>query len=357
MTPTGTAPGALIQAEIRSQPDSWEELIPLVLKKGAELRAFFEGVEHILLAGCGSGLNAARFAAPYIQTNLSFAAQSIPSADVAIYPDALLPKRTTSHTAAVLLSRSGKTTETINALQCLRERGVPTLGITCVPESPLAKGAKLSLVLEPVQEQAVATTRSLTGMILTIQLLTAILAEDDGALTQLRQLPSLGRQKLPEFEKIGKRTGERDDVSKYAFVANGPLVGLAHEGQLKFKETTMLPADAYPMLDFRHGPQSAADSSLLLAALLTTSGQVLEAEFLQDMRARGVSIWAIGDVIGEQARGAAHVVTSCGAGMREFLCAALYMIPIQFAACHRSLQLGLNPDEPPGLPYWIEIGA
>jgi glucosamine--fructose-6-phosphate aminotransferase (isomerizing) len=357
MTPTGTAPGALIQAEIRSQPDSWEELIPLVLNQATELRACFEGMDHILLAGCGSGLNAARFAAPYIQTNLRLAAQSIPAADVAIYPDAFLPKRTTSRTVAVLLSRSGKTTETVNAMRRLREHSVPILGITCVPESPLAKEAQLSLVLEPVQEQAVATTRSLTGMILTIQLLTAILAKDDGALTQLRRLPSVGRKKLPDFEKIGKRTGERDDVSKYAFVANGPLIGLAHEGQLKFKETTMLPADAYPMLDFRHGPQSAADSSLLLTALLTASGQALEAEFLQDMRGRGVSIWAIGDDVGEQARGAAHVVTSCDAGMQEFLCAPLYMIPIQFAACHRSLQLGLNPDEPPGLPYWIEIEA
>lgn len=357
MTPTQTVPGALIQTEISSQPDAWEALIPVVLEKAEALRSFFEGVDHILLAGCGSGLNAARFAAPYLQANLSLAAQNYPAADIAVFPDAILPLQTTPRTAAVLLSRSGKTTETITAMQRLQERDVPILGITCYAESPLARGTQLSLVLESVQEQAVATTRSLTGMILTIQLLTAILARDDGALAQLRRLPSVGSEKLPEFEKIGKRTGERDDVSRYAFVANGPLVGLAHEGQLKFKETTMLPADAYPMLDFRHGPQSAADSSLLLVALMTESGRELEADFLQDMRARGVLIWAIGDIINERAREAAHVVTAFDAGMPELLYAPLYMIPIQFAACCRSLQLGLNPDEPPGLPYWIDIGA
>jgi glucosamine--fructose-6-phosphate aminotransferase (isomerizing) len=348
-----TAPGATIYAEISSQPDAWEALFPILTERKSAIDDFFNGVEHLLLTGCGSGLNAARFAAPFLQSRTGLPAQTFPAADVSLFPAAALPNGLQS--AALLFSRSGKTTETLRALERLQATGICSIGITCEPDSPLAKSTDLAFVLNPVSEQAVATTRSLTGMILTAQWLTAMLTKDDLAVEHLKQLPELGRENLSEFERIGKLIGEREDLNKYAFVANGPLIGLAHEGQLKFKETTLLPADAYPMLDFRHGPQSAADSSLLLIALLSNEGQDLEAELLQDIRAKGATTWAIGDIVNQTARRHADFVTSLDADLQAFLGAALYMIPIQYAAYFRSRILGLNPDEPLGLPYWIEI--
>lgn len=355
MPSTKSTPGAAIYTEISSQPEAWEALFPILTERKSVVDDFFAGVEHLLLTGCGSGLNAARFAAPFLQAKIGLPAQTFPAADVSLFPATALPRNL--RTAALLFSRSGKTTETLRALERVQGDGIRTIGITCEPDSPLAEGADLAFVLEPVAEQAVATTRSLTGMILTAQCLAAMLEQDDTSLEHLKRLPALGRELLSEFERMGKLIGEREDLLKYAFVANGPLIGLAHEAQLKFKETTLLPADAYPMLDFRHGPQSTADSSLLLVALLSHDGQEVETKLLRDIRARGATTWAIGDLVGPNARQHADFITTLNAGLQSFLGAALYMIPIQYAAYFRSLILGLDPDKPIGLPYWIEIKA
>jgi glucosamine--fructose-6-phosphate aminotransferase (isomerizing) len=274
------------------------------------------------------------------------------AAEVYLFPSSILARG--RETLAVLISRSGKTTEVILALDYLRGKGVRTLAITSTPDSPLATGSDLSLGLTPLQEQAVATTRSLTGMILTTQLVAAIVSDDQAYLDELCSLPKHCESQMRSLQELGRAVGQRTDLTKYAFVGNGPFFGLARECQLKVKEMVLLPVDAYPVLDFRHGPQSNVDANMLVVALISDTAQQEETQFLREMKAFGGVIWALCDQAGDELRACADYLLESKSGLGEFARGVLHMPAVQYMAYYRSLSRGFNPDKPHNLPYWVD---
>ncbi|OQY95295.1 MAG: hypothetical protein B6D39_00190 [Anaerolineae bacterium UTCFX2] len=338
--------------EIGSQPEAWSRLIPLILNQSEAIRKIFNGVEEVIFTGCGSGLNASVSGATVMQAKAHLSAKAAPAFDVYKFPATVLNKN--RKTLAILSSRSGKTTEVVDALHFLNDRGIPTLGITCTEDSPLAIESTLALILSPVTEQAVVTTRSLTGMILVTQLITAIAANDEAYLDELRQLPEICSLQMQAFHDLGRDIGQRADLTRYSFLANAPLYGAARESQLKIKEMVLLPCDCYPALDFRHGPKSNVDEQMLVTLLFSDSASQEEACLLADMKALQGVTWAICEqAFPEITRSADHLV-QLGSGLGEYARIILYLPAIQYMAYYRALTRGLNPDEPHNLTYWID---
>ena len=346
------AAGAFISEEIASQGRAWADVIPLVTERTKAIQELFRGIEEVVFTGCGSGLNASLCGASVLQIQTGISARAVPAAEVFLFPSSVLIRG--HKTLAVLISRSGKTTEVVRALDYLRGKGVRTLGITCTEGSPLARGSDLALVLTPLAEQAVATTRSLTGMILTTQLVAAIVSGDEAYLDELRCLPEHCQSQMRDFQELGQAIGQRTELTKYAFVGNGPFFGLAQECQLKVKEMVLLPADAYPMLDFRHGPQSNVDAKMLVVAFISDTAPQEETQFLREMRALGGVTWALCDQADDELRACADYLLESRSGLSEFARGVLYMPAVQYMSYYRSLSLGLNPDEPRNLSYWID---
>ena len=338
--------------EIGSQPEAWSRIIPLVLGQAGAIREIFRGVEEVIFAGCGSGLNVSMSGAPVMQAKTQISARAVPAVDVYKFSGSVLNKK--RKTLAILSSRSGKTTEVVNAMHHLRDQGIPTLGITCTEGSPLAVESTLALVLSPVTEQAVITTRSLTGMILVTQLITAVAAQDEAYLAELIRLPEICALNMQAFHDLGQAIGQRTDLSRYTFLANGPLYGAAHESQLKIKEMVLLPCDCYPALDFRHGPQSNVSEQMLVTVFFSDSAGEEEARLLKDMKALGGVTWAACD---RAVRGVAKetdYLLEVGSGLGEYARGILYLPAVHYMAYYRAIASGLNPDEPHNLAYWID---
>jgi glucosamine--fructose-6-phosphate aminotransferase (isomerizing) len=348
-------PGQFTREEIASQADAWAQLIPIVTEKADKIRKLFEGIDEVLFTGCGSGLNAAMSGVPILQTQTGISSREVPAAEVYLFPKGILvPNR---RTLAILLSRSGETTEVLHALDYLQDQGIKTLGITCSGESPLASRSDLALVLSPVTERAVATTRSVTGMILTLQLIAAIVSEDKTYLSELQHLPVLCEAQMETYHDLGQSIGENTEFTKYAFVGSGPFFGQAHESQLKIKEMVLLPVDAYPTLDFRHGPQSNVDPQMLITVFLSDSAQVEERKFVHDMNSLGGFTWVICDRADDQLRENVNFLLEINSGLSELARGVLYMPAVQYMAYYRSLSRGLNPDEPRNLSYWVDTSG
>jgi len=347
--------GSHLYEEVSSQDQAWSELIPTVLGKRGELLDPFRGVETVIFTGCGSSLNASLAAAPVFQTLTGIQALAVPAADTYLYPKAFLPAR--RRTLAVLISRSGKTTEVVNSLVSFRAKKAATLGVTVGSGSPLAIGSDLALVLPSLSEESVATTRSLTGLILALQVVAAVVARRDGFLQELQQLPGLFAARREELRALGEAVGRDLSHSRFAFVGNGPLFGCAREAQLKIKEMTLLPSDAYPLFDFRHGPQSNVGPGMLLTVFLSDTAREQELRFVRDMSSLGGALWVIGEKVeGDLGRYARHVL-DFRCGLSEPARLPLTLPAVQFAAYYRALALGLDPDAPPNLSYWIQIPA
>ncbi len=256
---------------------------------------------------------------------------------------------------AVLFSRSGKTTEVIYALDYLRKQGIRIIGVTCAENSPLAIKSDIALVLTPILERSIVTTHSLTGMLLTTQLLAAIVEDNKVFFSELCCLPELFKLKMEEYHKLGKMIGRQTRLRKYTFVGNGPFFGLARKSQLKIKEMTLLPADSYPMFDFRHGPQLNVNENMLVVAFISDSAQKGEFKFLQEMKNFGGVIWALCDQLNDKLQNYINYVFELKSELSELARGPLYMPAIQLMAYHRPLILGLNPDKPYNVPYWVNI--
>jgi glucosamine--fructose-6-phosphate aminotransferase (isomerizing) len=345
-------PGQFTCEEIASQADAWAQLIPLVTRNAEKIRQLFEDIDEVIFTGCGSGLNAGMSGAPILQTQTGLSCRAIPAAEIYLFPKSVfVPDR---RTLSILLSRSGETTEVVHALDHLRDRGIRVLGITCSGESPLASRSDLALVLSPVTERAVATTRSVTGMILTTQLVAAIVSEDDAYLSELRRLPTVCESQMAAFHDLGKLIGQQTKFTRYAFVGSGPFFGQAHESQLKIKEMVLLPVDAYPVLDFRHGPQSNVDPHMLVIIFMSDSAHKEESKFIGDMKSLGGVTWVICDRADEQIKENADFLLEINSGLSELARGVLYMPAVQYMATYRSLSRRLNPDQPRNLSYWVD---
>jgi glucosamine--fructose-6-phosphate aminotransferase (isomerizing) len=352
---TEYVPGALCYDEITNQDQAWAQVIDAVLSRAGPIQRIFKDVDEVLFVGCGSALNVSFTGASIFQTQTNITARAVPAAEVYFFPGSLL--RNNRKTLAIILSRSGKTTEVLQALDALRHHNVPVFGITCQDNSPLAQKCDLGLVLSPLVEQAVPTTRSVTGMIIALQLLGAIISENTGFIHEIQRLPEICALQMPIFLALGKEIGCRTDLTNYAFVGNGPFYGQSRESQLKIKEMTLQPADAYPLFDYRHGPQSTVGEHMLVTAMFSNSAFPQEVQFLHDMKALGGVTFALCDRSDRGLRSAADHILELETGLSDLARGPLYMPAIQFMAYFRALSLGLNPDEPHNLSYWINLSS
>lgn len=339
-------------AEILNQPDAWIDTVGIVEAQASRLLKSIEDIDEVVFTGCGSGLNAAIAIAPTFQHFTGIRSRAVPAAEVVFFPDTIFVK--SSRYLVVLISRSGLTTEVVMACEAANSLGMRTLAITCNPESHLARLSAEALVLEPANEVSVTTTQSLTSMILCGQIMSGIVSQDVEYLEQLKSLPQFGRTVIDRYHDLGRRISEDERITKFAFVGNGSLRGIAREGQLKVKEMVLLPADSYPLLDYRHGPKSNVDEHMLITVLMSDRARSAEIEFLAEMKSLRGKLFIISDKADGDERTYADYLAEVDSGLPEFARDILYLPPIHFLAYYKSLAVGQNPSNPANLTYWVE---
>lgn len=345
--------GAQTLLEINRQPEAWQHTILRVEAEKGRLLALANGVEEVIFIGSGSGYNVSMVLAPTFQHFTGVRARSAPAAELIHFPETVFAQKTKC--LVVATTRSGETTEAIGACRAAQERGARTLAITCHADSTLARLADHALVLTEANERSVVTTQSLTSMVLCGQLLSALIAGDQQSLEAMRQVPEWGRQRLAAAHRLGQEIAADDAIEKYAFVGNGPYLGLARECQLKLKEMVLQPSDAYPLFDFRHGPKSNVDGHMLVSVLVSDRVQREESAFLRDMRQLDGKLLVLCDRAEGHLAQEADYVFEVGSGLSDFAREVLYMPVIHYLAYYRSLALGYDPDNPVNLTYWVDL--
>ena len=143
------------------------------------------------------------------------------------------------------ITRSGTTTEVLTLLDAVRGRQ-PTLAVTGDPGSAVVGAADQAIVLDFADERSVVQTRFATT---TLALLRAALGQDlEPVITQA------GRAVVAELPPgLLERT-------QFTFLGTGWTVGLANEAALKLREACSAWAEAYPAMEYRHGPISITDA-------------------------------------------------------------------------------------------------
>src|SRR5262245_17371623 len=125
-----------IEGEIASQPDVWRRAADLASSGGLPLP---DRSEQVVALGCGTSW--------FVAQTYSARREELGSAVTdAFTPTELPPGR--RYDRAVVVSRSGATTEVVRILERLRDDGIPTTAITAVGDSPVARGSDEVILLD-----------------------------------------------------------------------------------------------------------------------------------------------------------------------------------------------------------------
>lgn len=162
------------------------------------------------------------------------------------FPASVAPQRPWD--VMISLSRSGVTTEVINALHSSRARR--TIALTGTEGSPITKSADRTLYASFADERSIVQTRFATTALL-------VLLSSAGYPVQRAVQDALQRSfELPEHLLQGR--------SHFVFVGTGWTYGIANEAALKLREMAGCWSESYPALEYRHGPVAAAGSKTMV---------------------------------------------------------------------------------------------
>ncbi|KUJ68759.1 sugar isomerase [Streptomyces albus subsp. albus] len=223
-----------VEKELASQPECWQ--------RAAEAAAAHTGAlpapgERVAIVGCGTSLYMAQVAAALREgegqgETDAFAASEFPAGR--------------RYDRVVALTRSGTTTEVLELLARLRGR-TRTTAVTADPATPVMTAADDVVVLDFADEVSVVQTRFATS-----------------ALTLLRAHLGLHGESVVADGRTALAAPLPDGLtacSQFTFLGRGWTVGLASEAALKMREASLSWAEAYPAMEYRHGPISIASAT------------------------------------------------------------------------------------------------
>jgi len=333
-----TEPGKYTEQEIMSQPQAWTEAIKVLQSLQDETERFLKKTNYnqVLFTGCGSTYYLSLAAAALYQQLTGRIARGVPASELWLNPDNYYPPDT--ETLLVAVSRSGETTETLNACEAFKaDRRGTVLTLSCFPDFPLAKLGDLNLVFPSGQERSIAQTRAFTTLYLATIGLACILGNHRDICHMMEKLPALCENNLKIARPWAVRFGRDTKLDRFYFLGSGLRYGLACELSLKMKEMSLSHSEPFHFMEFRHGPKSMVTGSTLLIGLVSKTNGTYEKRVLEEMSVLGAGTFTLAPEGGDIA------FTS---NLPEALLNVLYLPPGQLLAFERSIARGLNPDEP-----------
>jgi len=292
-----------VEEEIASQPEIWSRAAELAATPAVAAMLPEKG-SRVAIVGCGTSLYMAqafaalRESAGQGETD-AFAASEFPS--------------DRPYDLVVALTRSGTTTEVIRVLASL-PGGRRSTVITTATDLPAAQEADHCVLLDFADEKSVVQTRFATAA---LALWRAFVGHDLGESIEHARLELM--TELPERLLAARQ---------YTFLGTGWTVGLASEAGLKLREASQSWAEAYPAMEFRHGPISVVDERS--------------------------AVWIFGqppvNLLADLAPTGALILTSDRDPMA-------HLIGAQLLAVARAKRAGLDPDAPRNLTRSIVLAA
>ncbi|MCS7301038.1 MAG: SIS domain-containing protein [Fimbriimonadales bacterium] len=336
----------LMRTEIGEQPDVLRRIASeewrAIQSAAQAIRDY--GLHYIVLAARGTSDNAAAYFKYLFEIQNGIPCALAAPSVVTLYRAQLSLRGALS----VGISQSGEAPDVVEYLAHAKANGAFTLAITNEPNSPLAQTAHLTLLLRAGAERSVAATKTYTGTLAVIYLLSEALRGNLYAPDALHHAAALMEQALanePQIEAVADRYRYmREGVA----LARGVNQATAQEIALKLIETCYVMCKAYSIADFMHGPFALIEPGfpcLLFAPDGATFPTALEGA--SRLRAGGAEtiIFASDSEILRLARTPIPMPT----GIPEMLSPLLYAVAGQLFAYHLALARDLNPDQPRGL--------
>ncbi|EAI8629414.1 glutamine--fructose-6-phosphate transaminase (isomerizing) [Campylobacter lari] len=311
-----------------------------------------QNIDEITLCACGTSYHAALSGA-YLLERLAKIKTKVEVASEFRYREAIIGK----NTLFIVISQSGETADTLEALKIAKTQGVKTLAICNVDNSNIVRLADISLLTRAGIEKGVASTKAFATQVATLWMLAIYLAQKANLdmskeIKALRSLPSIVKVEQNLHEKVHRISKRYLHGHGFFFIGRDVFYPLALEGALKLKEISYLHAEGYPAGEMKHGPIALADSELFTVALMPQNCLYEKTKSnVEELAARDSTLLAISPLDFDLSDD--FIKTS---KQEHYMCEFFEMMVIlQLLALEVSIRLGNDVDMPRNLAKSVTV--
>ncbi|PRX37929.1 glucosamine--fructose-6-phosphate aminotransferase (isomerizing) [Meinhardsimonia xiamenensis] len=271
----------------------------------------------------------------------------------------------TAGTAALFVSQSGETADTLAALRFCQGRAEHILSVVNVPESSIARESDLALPILAGPEIGVASTKAFTCQLAVLACLALQAALDRGRIDEgelaghlraLASLPGLVARALDldgRIAALAERLAEARDV---LYLGRGAIYPIALEGALKLKEISYIHAEGYAAGELKHGPIALIDKSVPVVVLAPRDGLFPKTvSNMQEVMARHGQVLLVSDQRGIDEAAEGSWAQLAMPAVEPLLAPILYAVPVQLLAYHTAVAKGTDVDQPRNLAKSVTV--
>ncbi len=267
------------------------------------------------------------------------------------------------NTAAIFVSQSGETADTLASLREMKKKGILTIGVTNVVGSSQSRETTAGVYIRSGPEIAVASTKAFLGQLATLAMLTVYLGRQRNMslimgrriVSELSKLPQLAEEVLKKASEIKELAEKYKDFKNFWFIGRKYNFPVALEGALKLKEISYLHAEGGAGGELKHGPLALIEEDFPTVAICP-SDSVYDKMIsnIEQVKARGGSIIAIATEGDEKIKGLADDVIYIPKTL-EMLTPMLSIIPLHLFAYYMAVLLGRDVDKPRNLAKSVTV--
>jgi len=267
--------------------------------------------------------------------------------------------------AALFISQSGETADTLASLRYCRQQGVPIVSIVNVRGSTIARESNGVFPTLAGPEIGVASTKAFTCQLSVLAALAMRAAAERGHLSaqeqkrlvhELSEAPRIASQVLKLDEQIAKIARELSQVDHVLYLGRDTNYPLAMEGALKLKEISYIHAEGYAAGELKHGPIALIDENMPVI-VIAPHDRIFEKTVsnMQEVAARGGRIILITDAKGAARSSVSAAETIVLPDMPEIIMPIVYALPVQLLAYHTAVFMGTDVDQPRNLAKSVTV--
>lgn len=355
-----------MQKEIHEEPDAVARTIGHYFDSLSEkvslpdLGFSFKDIDQLIIVACGTAYYAARVGEYWFE-QMSGLSVEVDIASEFRYRNSVAAGRT----AAMFISQSGETADTLEALRLCKSKGYKTLAVVNVPTSTIAREADVRLDTLAGPEIGVASTKAFVAQ-LSVLAAVAIAAgvargfidsETEHKLThELIETPRLISEALEIENRIETAANDISHAKSVLYIGRGTSYAMALEAALKLKEISYIHAEGYAAGELKHGPIALIDEYTPIIAIAPHDALIEKTiSNVQEIAARGGPITFLSDQKGiDEAKGAIKNqvrAPECTPLQAPFVYSPL----VHLLAYHVAVAKGTDVDQPRNLAKSVTV--
>ncbi len=355
-----------MQKEIHEEPDAAARTIGHYvdpLEERVTLPDFgvdFAQIDQLWIIGCGTAYLAGRVGEYWFEQVAGLSCETDIASEFR-YREPVAAGRA----AALFISQSGETADTLEALRLCKRTGWKTIAVVNVPESSIAREADAVLPTLAGPEIGVASTKAFVAQLSALAAISVAAAlarkkidrdEERRLAHLLMETPRLIREALKVESTIAAAAEEASHARSILYIGRGMAYPIALEAALKLKEISYIHAEGYAAGELKHGPIALIDEVTPIFAI-APHDHLFEKTIsnVQEIAARKGRVTLFSDAIGIEESGdvARHTIEAPKAD--PFVAPIVYSPLIHLLAYHVAVAKGTDVDQPRNLAKSVTV--